>query len=165
MKSEFKKVYDLIGETKTIMLTTLNEDGALHSRPMNCQDMDEEGNLWFFTSSPTGKTADIEVNRQVNMAYALPKDGSYVSIAGTAELVTDKEKIKELWKPILKAWFPEGIEQPDLALLKVKMDSAEFWDEPKGKMVEMFKVVKAAISGEGYHNDASEHGRANFNRN
>ncbi len=164
MKPEFDKVLELTKDIKMAMLTTQNIDGALHSRPMQSQQMDQEGNFWFFTSDDTGKVEDIEEFPQVNLAFANPDDGSYVSIAGPAELNKDRAKIKELWNPSLKAWFPDGPEQEDIALLKIKMESAEYWDAPQGKVVKLFGIAKAAISGQEYKEKGDEHGRANFNR-
>lgn len=164
MKTEHQKIYELTQDIKMVMLTTVSADGALHSRPMRAQEMDEDGNIWFFTSSESYKAVEIEDHHQVNLAYVLPEDGSYVSIAGTAELVHDRNKAQELWNPALKAWFPIGLDEPDLALLKVRIDSAEYWDAPQGKMVELFKMAGAAMAGRQMREVREEHGRANFNR-
>ena len=164
MKTELQKLKELTHDIKMAMLTTLAEDGTIHSRPMGTQELDEEGNIWFFTSSVSTKVVEINDHHQVNLAYVLPEDGSYVSIAGTAELVHDRIKAQELWNPALKAWFPLGLDEPDLALLKVRIDSAEYWDAPQGKMVELFKMAGAAMTGRQMREVREEHGRANSNR-
>jgi general stress protein 26 len=71
-----------------------------------------------------------------------------VSISGTAELVQDKDKIEELWKPELKAWFPKGTGDPDLALLRVGIEKAEYWDSPGGTVAQVVSFVSALVKGE-----------------
>jgi general stress protein 26 len=109
--------------------------------------VDEEANLWFFTSSNSLKASEIESSPQVNASFSNPEESQYVSLSGTAELVTDRAKIKELWKPILKAWFPDGPEQSDLALLRVRVEKAEYWDSPSSTVAQVFSFVSAIVSG------------------
>lgn len=156
-----KKLGELIKDIGITMLTTQDPDGSLRSRPMASQEMDAEGNLWFFTSKASGKIHSIIVDQKVNLSYA---SGStthpvYVSIAGHAEMVEDREKAKELWKPIYKAWFPEGLEDPDLVLLRVRIDDAEYWDAPSGAVVQLIGLAKVAITGEPYKSTPAEHGK------
>lgn len=129
------------------MLTTI-DGGQLRSRPMSTQEMDDSGDLWFFTSDQTHKVEEIEKDNRVNTAYSKPSDNVYVSISGTAELSKDREKIEELWNPVLKAWFPKGLEDPHLALLKVKIESAEYWDSPSSTLVQLAGFVKALVTGQ-----------------
>ena len=163
MNSELQKFKDLTRNIKMAMLSTLAEDGTIHSRPMGTQEADAEGNIWFFTSVETGKVASIEAHPQVNLAYVSPSDGTYVSVVGKAELVKDRAKMKALWNPLLKTWFPEGVEEPDLVLIKVAAESAEFWDAPQGKMVQFLGMAKAALSGKTYQPGKGKHGKLNPN--
>ena len=141
------------------MLSTLAEDGTIQSRPMGTQAVDDQGNIWFFTSTSSGKVASIQYHPQINLAYVSPSQGTYISVVGTAKILKDYEKEKELWTPFLNAWFPEGLNDPDLALLKVDVDCAEYWDAPQGKMVQFVGIAKAAISGGPYPAKAGEHGK------
>ncbi len=141
------KVRDLIKGINTGMLTTISAEGHLHSRPMRTQETEFDGNVWFFTKAESGKTHDIEANPQVNVAYARNESQDYVSLAGTAELVRDRQKIEELWKPLYKAWFPEGLDDPDLALIKVSAESAEYWDSPTNVVAHIAGFVKAVTTG------------------
>jgi len=146
--ADFEKLREMIKEIDFCMLTTVDERGDLHSRPMSLNsDVDHEGRLWFFTSSESIKAHEIERVPKVNVSFANPDDHRYVSISGTADIVTSKEKIKELWKPILKAWFPDGPEQTDLALLRVKVANAEYWDSPSGKVAQVLSFVSAIVTG------------------
>lgn len=162
MKPELTQLSNLIREIQVAMMTTVGENNELHSRPMMAQEVDENGSLWFFTSSETGKVQSIQNDQRVNLAYASPRDSKFVSVGGTATVVKDTAKAKELWTPAMKAWFPEGVTESDLVLIQVKIDSAEFWDAPAGKMVKLMKMAKAAITGQRYEASAGEHGRVNL---
>jgi general stress protein 26 len=123
----------LIKDIKFAMLTTVEDDGSLRSRPMATQQAEFDGDLWFFTGASSAKVGEVQRDRQVNVSYADTDGQRYVSVSGTAQLVRDRAKIKELWNPIFKAWFPDGLDDPDLALLKVAVERAEFWDSPSSK--------------------------------
>jgi general stress protein 26 len=110
-------------------------------------DVDENGDLWFFTSSNSHKASEIERTPNVNVSFIDTRKQHYVSISGMAELVRDKQKIKELWKPVLKAWFPDGPDQPDVALLKVNVRKAEYWDGPSSTIAQAISFVSAIVTG------------------
>jgi general stress protein 26 len=147
-ESEFEKLCEMIKDIDFCMLTTVDENDELHSRPMSLNgDVDEEGNLWFFTSSNSHKASEIERTPNVNVSFVDTSDQRYVSSSGTAQLVHDRNKIKELWKPVLKAWFPDGPDQPDVVLLKVKMTKAEYWDGPSSTISQAVSFVSAILTG------------------
>lgn len=127
----------LIADFRVSMLTTVDTDGSLHSRPMVAQYKEFDGNLWFFTHAHTHKVVEVKNCEQVNLSYASWEDGRYVSISGIAELVCDPEKLKEMWNPNYKDWFPQGLDDPDLALLKVRVEEAEYWDASGKVMVQI----------------------------
>lgn len=147
-ESDYEKLREMIKDIDLCMLTTVDESDDLHSRPMSLNsDVDEQGNLWFFTSSNSHKASEIERTPNVNVSFIDTRKQHYVSISGTAELVRDKQKIKELWKPVLKAWFPDGPDQPDVALLKIKMTKAEYWDGPSSTIAQAISFVSAIFTG------------------
>jgi general stress protein 26 len=152
------KVGELIKDIKMAMLTTEAEDGLLHSRPMATQQTDFDGTLWFFTSLSSGKVNELEWNPEVNLSYAQASESKYVSISGNGEIVRDRAMMEELWNDIYKAWFPKGLEDQDLCLLKVEVSSAEYWEAPSGKMVQIFGYLKALATGERSQGEVSEHG-------
>ncbi|CAN5880639.1 MAG: pyridoxamine 5'-phosphate oxidase family protein [Acidobacteria bacterium] len=158
-QESIKKVNDLIKDVQVAMLTTIDW-GVLRSRPMQTQEAEFDGDLWFFTSTDTHKTDEIEKDRRVNVSYAAPDSNTYVSVSGTAALVNDKEKIEELWNPILKAWFPKGLDDPTLILLKVSVEQAEYWDSSSSTVVQVVGFVKALVTGE--RADGGDHGRVNL---
>ena len=141
-----EKLRSLIKDIQTAMLTTI-DDGVLRSRPMQTQQTESDGDLWFFTSSETHKTEEIEKDNRVNLAYASPNDNSYVSVSGRAELVKDRAKMEELWNPILKAWFPKGLDDPNITLLKVSVEAAEYWDSTSSTIVQVAGFIKALVTG------------------
>lgn len=147
-KSDFEKLREMIKDIDLCMLTTVDESNDLHSRPMSLNsDVDENGDLWFFTSSNSHKASEIERTPNVNVSFIDTRQQHYVSISGMAELVQDRQKIKELWKPVLKAWFPDGPDQPDIALLKVKVKKAEYWDGPSSTIAQAISFVSAIVTG------------------
>ena len=147
-ESDFQKLREMIKDIDFCMLTTVDENNDLHSRPMSLNsEVDQQGNLWFFTSASSHKVAELNRTPKCNVSFAKPDDNRYVSISGAAELVTDKRKIEELWKPELKAWFPKGTDEPDLALLRVGIEKAEYWDSPGGTVAQVFHFVSALITG------------------
>jgi len=153
------KLKDLIEDIDFAMLTTVN-GGQLRSRPMSTQEFDFDGDLWFFTSDNTHKVDEIERDNRVNVAYAKPEDNVYISVSGKAQLVKDREKIEELWNPILKAWFPKGLDDPTLSLLKVSVEEAEYWDSPSSTIVQLVGFVKALVTGKPA--DGGDHGKVNL---
>ena len=149
-EDQIKKLGELIKGINIAMMATALPDGDLRSRPMATQEEEFDGTLWFFTGSDSGKVHEIEDDQHVNLSYSEPGAQKYVSVSGRARLVHDRAKIEELWSPPLKAWFPDGVEDPNIALLKVEVDSAEYWDTPSSKMVHLIGFVKATVTGQSY---------------
>jgi general stress protein 26 len=135
---ELARLAALVRQMKVGMLTTVEADGSLRSRPLQTVQVDAEGRRWFFTEAHSPKSARAEAaDHQVNLSYADPRDEDFASISGTARVVRDPEKMRSLWTPELGRWFPRGLEQPDLALLEVRIDKAEYWDEPADENVKI----------------------------
>ena len=143
-----KKIADLIKSIDFGMLTTLDAEGRLHSRPMSTnKDVEFDGDVWFFTYGSTPKVHEIENKPYVNVAFSDPKSQTYVSLSGRAELVRDPETLKQHWQPSLKAWFPKGLGEPDLALIKVNADQGEYWDSPASAIAHAISFAKGALTG------------------
>lgn len=141
---------ELIADVKVTMLTTLEADGYLRSRPMTTQDAEFDGALWFFSSDHDGKARELAKDPRVNLSYSLPDKQRYVSVSGLAEIVQDEDKKRELWKEAYRAWFPDGVDDPHCALLKVYVDKAEYWDQPSSRFVEIVGFTKAVLTGKPY---------------
>jgi general stress protein 26 len=144
-----QKLARLIKDIDFGMLTTLDADGRLYSRPMSHNGHVEfDGDVWFFTDADSHKVHNIEARPQVNVSFASPKDQTYVSLSGWAELVRDKEKIRERWTPALKAWFPDGVDTPGIALLKIHAEKAEYWDAPSSPVAHAVSLAKSLATGQ-----------------
>lgn len=116
-------------------------------RPMATMQADSNGDLWFFTKLSSPKIADIKHDNNVQLLYSHPGKDSYLDVLGQAYIETSKEKIESLWTPLAKAWFPDGIDDPEICLLRVEVVSAYYWDSGTSKMVSFFKMVAAAVTG------------------
>ena len=153
---DVKKLGKLIKGINVAMMTTRDDDGTLRSRPMQTQNQEFDGTLWFFTQASSHKVDEINHEHQVNLSYAEPSDNRYVSVSGTATLVRDRAKIDELWTPALKAWFPDGKDDPEVALLRVDVAKAEYWDQPSSTIVKLVGFTKAVLTGQQYQPGENE---------
>ena len=142
-----EKVWTMIHDVRVCTLVTQTGQG-LRARPMVAVHRDSyHSELWFFTPADSGKVQEIQANAQVLLSYSEPADQNYVSIAGQADIVRDRALIAELWREPMRTWFPKGIEDPNLALIRVAPDSAEYWDSPSSAFVYAYGYVKARLTG------------------
>lgn len=162
LKSEeaVEKLSKLVNEVKVCMFATVQEDYTVTSRPMQTIKIDEQGNIWFFTNEFSEKVEEISKDNTVYLMYSHPGNTTYVHVKGICSVITDKDKIKELWSPIVKAWFPEGVDDPALSLLKVDTLEASYWDGSASKFVVFFNIVKAIVKGEKH--EQGEFGKLNM---
>lgn len=145
-------LWDMIKDIRYTMFTTRSHQAAhaghLHSRPMTTQNARlDDGGLWFFMSRRGEPVADLMAEPTVNLAYADPDKDTYVSVSGTARVVNDPDKARELWKKVNEAWFPGGLDDPDLALVVVNIAHAHYWDIQENKLVQLLAMTKAVITG------------------
>ncbi|MGA9233025.1 MAG: pyridoxamine 5'-phosphate oxidase family protein, partial [Exiguobacterium oxidotolerans] len=140
-------VKKLVDKIETAMLTTVSDEGLV-SRPMQTQDIEFDGDLWFLTSKETGKYNEILKNPSVNVAYV---DKSYVSIRGKAEIVEDVARKKELWSPRYEAYLGTSYEDPKVVLIKIDTEAAEYWET--GNTTKSVKQVLKKVTG---NDDSSE---------
>ncbi len=136
------KLEELIKGIDFAMLTTIRPDGSLHSCAMATAEIDGDGVVWFFSGNNSEKVEAIKSDPRVNLAYTDASGQRYVSITGNAELVRDHVKAKELWSPLYETWFPKGLDDPNLILLKVHVRGAEYWDRAIGRMVQLSGFAK-----------------------
>ena len=150
-----KKLGELISDIQFAMLTTAEPDGSLRSRPMathfNHNSKEFDGTLWFFTKDHSPKVDEVNKDHHVGVSFSSPEQSTYVSVSGMATLVKDKAKNAELWDKKYIAWFPKGLDDPELSLLKVTVDKAEYWDTPSSTVAHLVGFVKASITGKPHH--------------
>ncbi len=138
---------DRIGSMRFAMFTTRDHHGHLISQPMTKQQVDAEGALWFFTRTTTELWENIAHEPEVNLSFADPDDSNWVSVSGRAERVVERAQVHALWNPMVQAWFPTGPEDEHVVLVRVMPHAAEYWDANDSKMVRMFAMAKAAVTG------------------
>ena len=142
-------LWNLIKDTRFCMLSHRHADGSLHAHPLTTQNktLGEDGRLYFFVSSRTELGQRLRQDGNVNLAYANPGEDTWVSVTGTARVLEDLGKKRELFNTIAKAWFPGGPEDPELELVEVHIDEAEYWNVKENKLLQLLKMGKAAATG------------------
>ena len=144
---EQRKVADLVEKAKIAQVTTVADDGTLVSRPLAVQQRGAfDGELYFFTRDPSPKTDEVRANDQVNVAFEA--GGGYLSVSGTATVSQDAGLIDELWGAGAEAWFEGGRDDPEVAVLTVHADTAEYWTIDSPKVVTYAKYAKALVTGQ-----------------
>src|SRR5919107_5461306 len=148
-EDKVRKLREIVKAVDICMLTTFDERDELHSRPMsNNREVEFDGDLWFFTYGSSHKVDEVGRVPKVNAGFADIDGQQYASVSGRAEVVRDRAKIEELWQPQLKAWFPEGTDTPDIALLKVTAERAEYWDGSQSIVSHAVSLVSSLVAGE-----------------
>ncbi|MFI5491987.1 pyridoxamine 5'-phosphate oxidase family protein [Actinoplanes sp. NPDC051859] len=143
-----EKLKELVKDARIGMLTTMTADGRHLSRPMALQDVEFDGDLWFFAYADSDLVAELRAHPQVNVSFSDAKQHAWTSVSGAAAQVEDRAKAEELWNPLMKAWFPDGLETPNLTLIKVRAESAEYWEAAhSSRVVTLLGYAKAAVTG------------------
>lgn len=146
-KEAADKLWELIRGIHVAMLTTTDPDGALYSRPMATQQDSFDGELSFLTQQHSGKVEEVRDNAQVNLTYVDTHNSIFVSLSGVATLSRDRARIHGLWHPSFTAWFPGGEADPEITVLTVRVEEAEYWDAPASSLVRNFQILKRAVTG------------------
>ena len=154
--AELTHLAKLLEDMRCCMLTTVDDENLMVARPMTPQEMCEEGALWFLTDPNSTKMQHLQL---MNLAFSDEAQGTYVSISGHGEVVTERARIESSWTPFARPWFPDGVDSTNLALLKFVPHVAEYWDAPNSKMVRMFAaaitIAAAKPIGMGEHGNLS----------
>jgi len=144
------KFRELAEDVNICMFTTIDEEGQVSSRPMFTSSIDEEGNVWFFTNEFSGTINEVSKDNLVHLIYSHPGKNIYLDVKGTCSLVIDHKKMEELWKPELKKWFTDGLEDGKICLVKVSTESAHYWNHSTSKMGLLFQMIKSITKGDRY---------------
>jgi general stress protein 26 len=150
MQAEFEKLGELIKDIRIAMVTTVEADGTLHTRPLASLAYENDGQLWFYTAVDSAKVSEVINDVRTSVAFSDTDKDTYVVVSGTADIVNDRQRIHQLWTPFAKPWFPNGPDDPNLALLQVHAERGEYWTSP-GKTAYLFGVAKAAVTGKRSH--------------
>jgi general stress protein 26 len=144
------KFRELANDVNICMFTTIGEDGEVSSRPMFTSSIDEEGNVWFFTNEFSGTINEVSKDNLVHLIYSHPGKNIYLDVKGTCSLVIDHKKMEELWSSELKNWFPDGLADGKICLVKVSTESAHYWNHSISKMGLLFQMIKSITKGDRY---------------
>ena len=148
---DYARLRELIEDIRIAMMTTQDADGTLRSRPLQTLRCADDGILWFFTSASSPKVAEAQAGGwQVNLSYSNPGKQDYVSISGRASLSRDRKMMEALWNKWVEVFFPKGLDDPDLALLRVDIEKAEYWDSPGTAIGRAYAIAKALTTGDKY---------------
>ena len=148
-KEAIAKMKELIDHNKICMFTSNVDEVPLQTRPMTTQEVDEEGNFWFFSARDSHKNHEVRNDSRVQLLFANTSESEYLTVYGRATIVDDRQKVEEMWSPLSKAWFQEGKDDPNLTLIKVKPENAYYWEPKQNKMVTLFKMAASAVTGKG----------------
>ena len=152
------KIWNIIRDVKIAMLTTVTPEGQLHSRPMATQESQFTGDLWFLTRQSSGKVDEIREGSNASLTYVNDDAHAFVALSGKASLSKDREKIHELWRPMHAIWFPKGKDDPEITVIRIAVDSAEYWESPGNELVRSYHLLKAVLQSD--PSQAGEHGKA-----
>jgi len=141
-----KKLKKLVNDINVCMFITNNKDNS-HTRPMATIEVEDDGTLWFFTDIRSIKVEEVSMQHTVHLVYAHPGKESFLDVWGNATVVTDKQAIKDKWSAFVKAWFPGGVDDPNISLLQVRPQNVYYWDAEAGRMVSFIKIIAGAITG------------------
>ena len=147
-KEALDKFKKLVEEINICMFITNTAGENEHTRPMATIEVEENGTLWFFTDVRSIKVEEVNKQKEVHLVYAHPGKESYLDVWGSAAIVTDRQQVVDKWSPIVKAWFPDGVADPNLGLLKVQPTEVYYWESETGKMVQFLKMAASVVVGE-----------------
>ena len=143
-----KKMKKLTDKASSCFFCTDIQTGKPFSvRPMALQEIDEEGNMWFLSASDSHKDHELFKDPHVQLLFQGSDYSDYLNIYGTAFISKDKQRIKDLWKPIMKTWFTEGINDPRISVIKVEPSEGYYWDTKHNMAIGLIKRVAGAIMG------------------
>lgn len=143
-------LWELIKDIRFAMITHHHADGHLHAVPMttaNKEGMNEDQHLYFLINHNSDLARSVVASPQVNLAYADADKDSYVSVSAQAHISDDLALKEKLYGPMAKAWFPDGPNDPNLRILVARAEHAEYWDVKQSKLVQLFAMAKAAVTG------------------
>jgi general stress protein 26 len=146
-----QKIKELSKKAKVCLFCSNIKTGkAFSTRPMSVQKVDDEGNLWFLSAGDSNKNSELSTDMSVQLLFQGSSYSDFLTLYGKAIISKSKEKIKELWEPILKDWFTEGIDDPRITVIKVEPSQGYYWDTKHSMIVGLVKRMAGAVMGKTY---------------
>lgn len=141
------KLRELVKRSSTCLFGTRPGQFPLHVCPMQVQQVDDAGDLWFFSSGDSEHNAHIQADPSTQLFFTNNSDYEYLVVSGTTAVVQDRAKTEELWDTSVEAWFPDGKDDPKITLLRLTPTDAHYWGTKNGKMISLIQMLGAAIRG------------------
>lgn len=145
-RGDLPRLKELIDSICIGLLTTVDLDGSLHTRPVETLRCDADGTLWFFTDHESPKAHELSHDMRVSVGYSKASKNVYVAVAGRARVLRDRALAADLWKPGQRAWYPKGVDDEHLSILRVAIERAEYWETP-GRASYLLAAMAAAVTG------------------
>ena len=142
-----KKMKEMAEEIEICMFCTYDADNKMQTAPMRANEIDNDGTFWFLSTNESTRNTDIQANSTTDLIFAQPGKENYLSVHGHSEITYNKQKIDDLWNPMVKTWFTEGKEDPRISVIKFTPEEAYYWDTRHGKMVSFLKIAVGAVTG------------------
>ncbi len=155
-----KQLKELINAADICIFATNLSQRPIPARPMSTQEVDKKGNIWFMSKQSSDKNYDIQQDDNVQLFYSNKGSSEYLSVYGKAAILREREKAKEMWSPLLKTWFTEGVEDPELTIIKVTPADVYYWDTKNNKTIALLKMIAGAVTGK--EMDDSVQGKINI---
>lgn len=148
-KEAIEKIKELVGHNAVCMFSSMGDSIPFQTRPMTTQEVDDGGNFWFLSAKDSHKNQEVREDSRVQLLFANTSASEYLTVYGRAEILTDRQKVDEVWSPMAKAWFEKGKDDPNLSLIKVTPEHAYYWEPKQNKMITLLKMAASAVTGEG----------------
>lgn len=143
-----KKIQELVKEAKTCFFCTNIKTGLPFStRPMSVQKVDDDGKLWFLSANDSHKNAELKSDPFVHLLFQGSSYSEFLNIYGIATVSEDPDLIEELWEPVLKTWFTEGVDDPRISVICIEPTQGYYWDNKHGNAVAFAKQLIGAALG------------------
>lgn len=155
MKDVKARLVSALRKLDIVMVTTTADNGTLHARPMAIADVDDNGVISFVTSKDSEKTH--EILHDARALVSAQEKNLYVSLCGMLEVVDDPKRVRELWRSAWTAWFPKGMDDPSIVLIRLRPEIGEYWDQTGTKGLKyLFEAAKALLDGKRVDDDDDE---------
>lgn len=146
-KEAVEKMQEMLGDGNILMFASNLGNHPFEVSPMSTQKVEDNGVVWFFSAKNSDRNKYVQQDSRVQLIYSDNSKSDYMSVYGNAEIVNDQAKVEELWTPLVKTWFQEGPEDPNLTLMKFTPTEGYFWDTKHGKMVAFAKMLASIVTG------------------
>ena len=141
------KIRELAKSARTCLFGTMHGGFPLNVRPMAVGSVDAAGNFWFLSGRSTEKNTHIRKDPRVQLLFANAGDSEYMSLQGTASISDDRALKEKYWSTLAKAWFPGGVDDPELTVIKFEPTDGHYWDTEHGKAVALAKILVSSLTG------------------